>query len=387
MPLYRDQNGGGEIKAVVLAGGRDSAGKKMEQKKTSFFGRIGEFLKTDKTIKIVGLAVLALAGIYLAINLSRTALPIVSPATPEYYKAPEYREDYAASDNSLSVLSQMPLPTAESGGEISGLFSFRNAASLADDDGGGAGGTAENYETAEYHIDYESRDLKKTCNAIGGLKPRSEVVFENAVESDKYCRYTFKVQRARVEEILGFLKGLNPKDVTENIYTIQERLEDYTGQIDILEKKLAVIDDTLNRANAAYDEVSGLATEQNDAETLSKVINNKINTIKQLTQERLNTAAQLEQLRRSKSLQADKLDYTYFNVYARDNSYVDWQNIKDSWQAAVKNAIGGLNRIAQSVSVNLAVFLLEILQYAIYGAVLLIAARYFWKAAKAIWKK
>jgi hypothetical protein len=186
---------------------------------------------------------------------------------------------------------------------------------------------------------------------------------------------------------LGFLKSLNPKDVTENIYTIQERLEDHTGQIDILEKKLAVIDDTLNRANAAYDEVSELATEQNDAETLSKVINNKINTIKQLTQERLNTAAQLEQLRRSKSLQADKLDYTYFNVYARDNSYVDWQNIKDSWQAAAKNAIGGLNRIAQSVSVNLAVFLLEILQYAIYGAVLLIAARYFWKAAKAIWKK
>ena len=387
MPLYRDQNGGGEIKAVVLAGGRDSAGKKMEQKKTSFFGRIGEFLKTDKTIKIVGLAVLGLAGIYLAINLSRTALPIVSPAPPEYYKASECRENYAVSGNALSVSPQVSLPMAESGGGISGLFSFRNAASLADDDGGGAGGTAENYETAEYHIDYESRDLKKTCNAIGGLKPRSEGVFENAVESDKYCRYTFKVQRARVEEILGFLKGLNPKDVTENIYTIRERLEDYTGQIDILEKKLAVIEDTLDRANTAYDGVSELATEKSDAETLSKVINNKINTIKQLTQERLNTAAQLEQLRRSKLMQTDKLDYTYFNVYARDNSYFDWQGIKDSWQAVVKNTVGGFNRIAQNISVNLVIFLLDILQYAIYGMVLLIAAKYFWKAAKSIWKK
>jgi hypothetical protein len=363
----------------------------MEQKKTrtGFLKKIGGFFRNNKPAKVAGLAVLGLAGIYLAVNFLRTAPLIVPHTAPEYYKSSEYGGNYASSgeyDSFASALqTESPMETAAGG--MLGLFSARNAASLVDDDGGTAGGAAENYETAEYRVNYESRDLEKTCNAVGELKPRPEVVFENAVESDKYCRYTFKVQRARAEEILGFLKSLNPKDVTENIYTIQERLEDYTGQIDILEKKLAVIDDTLNRANAAYDEVSELATEQNDAETLSKVINNKINTIKQLTQERLNTAAQLEQLRRSKSLQADKLDYTYFNVYARDNSYVDWQNIKDSWQAAAKNAIGGLNRIAQSVSVNLAVFLLEILQYAIYGAVLLIAARYFWKAAKAIWKK
>lgn len=367
----------------------------MEQKKakTGFLKKIGEFFKNNKPAKVAGLAVLGLTGIYLVINLPRMALPVVLPAMPGYYPSSEYKssgygDDYAFSEkyNSVPLASSMELPM-ESGGGISGLFSARNAAGLADDGGGIAGDAAENYETAEYRVNYESRDLEKTCAAVGGLKPRPEVIFENAVESDEYCRYTFKVQRAKAEEILGFLKGLGPKDVTENIYTIQERLEDYTGQIDILEKKLAVIDDTLNRANAAYDEVSGLATEQNDAETLSKVINNKINTIKQLTQERLNTAAQLEQLRRSKSLQADKLDYTYFNVYARDNSYIDWQNVKDSWQTAVKNAVGGLNRIIQSISVNLAIFLLEILQYAIYGAVLLIAAKYFWKAAKAIWKK
>jgi len=368
-----------------------TAGKKMEQKKakTSFLKKIGEFFKNNKPAKVAGLAVLGLAGIYLAVNFLRTAPLIVPHTAPEYYKSSEYGGNYASSgeyDTFASALqTESPMETAAGG--MLGLFSARNAASLADDGGGTAGDAAENYETAEYRVNYESRDLEKTCAAVGGLKPRPEVIFENAVESDEYCRSTFKVQRAKAEEILGFLKGLGPKDVTENIYTIQERLEDYTGQIDILEKKLAVIDDTLNRANAAYDEVSGLATEQNDAETLSKVINNKINTIKQLTQERLNTAAQLEQLRRSKSLQADKLDYTYFNVYARDNSYFDWRDVKDSWQTAVKNAVGGLNRIVQSISVNLAVFLLEILQYAIYGAVLLIAAKYFWKAAKAIWKK
>ncbi len=379
--------------AVALTGGYPNTGKKMEQKKTNFFKKIGKFFKTNKTAKIAGLAVLGLASIYLLINLPRVALPILPPAAPGYYPLSEYKSSgyensYASSEKyDISAPSlQMALPM-EGGGGISGLFSTRNAASLADNGDSGAGGAAENYETAEYHINYESRDLKKNCAAVGGLKPRPEVIFENAVESDKYCRYSFKVRRDKAGEILDFLKGLDPKDVTENIYTIQERLEDYTGQIDILEKKLAVIDDTLNRANAAYDGVSEMATEQNDAETLSKVINNKINTIKQLTQERLNTVAQLEQLRRAKSLQADKLDYTYFNVYARDNSYVDWKNIKDSWQAAVKNAIGGLSRIAQSVSVNLAVFLLEILQYAIYGAVLLVAAKYFWKAAKAIWKK
>jgi len=112
----------------------------MEQKKTrtGFLKKIGGFFRNNKPAKVAGLVVLGLAGIYLAVNFLRAAPLIVPHTAPEYYKSSEYGGNYASSgeyDSFASALqTESPMETAAGG--MLGLFSARNAASLADDGGG-----------------------------------------------------------------------------------------------------------------------------------------------------------------------------------------------------------------------------------------------------------
>ena len=144
---------------------------------------------------------------------------------------------------------------------------------------------------------------------------------------------------------------------------------------------------TLGKATAAYDEVSTLATKEKDVDSLAGVINSKINTIQQLTQERIDINSQLDLIQRTKADQLDKVDYTYFNVTVSDNSWFVWQDIKDSWNSAIKYSISNVNQMLQNLSVNLVVFLFTIAQYLVYGLILLIVAKYGWKLVKNIWQQ
>ena len=246
---------------------------------------------------------------------------------------------------------------------------------------------AQQYEATDYDVSYSTAHYKNTCAAIVGLKSRENVVFESSGEYNNYCEYVFKVKREQASDILDFLKGLKPKELATRTYTIQYQVQDFTSQISILQDKLASIDDTLGKATAAYDEVSTLATKEKDVDSLAGVINSKINTIQQLTQERIDINSQLDLIQRTKADQLDKVDYTYFNVTVSDNSWFVWQDIKDSWNSAIKYSISNVNQMLQNLSVNLVVFLFTIAQYLVYGLILLIVAKYGWKLVKNIWQQ
>jgi hypothetical protein len=361
----------------------------MNKNNLSSFQVISEKFKQNKILKFVGFAVLGLAGIYavmIALRFMPTAIPILTK--PQNYSSSYYGNGGGIAISSISPSAAPMAKMMDMGIEESLGLSQRNVAPAAEyDNSATVGSNAEEFETIEYRAAYQTRELKKTCQTVAGLKSRADVIFENATESDKYCNYSFKVERQKTAEILEILKNMKPRELTENIYTIKNQIEDYTGEIEILQNKLAVIDDTLNKATAAYDEVTALATDAKDAESLAKIISNKINIIKQLAQEKISISARLDQIRRAKTLQTDKLNYTYFNVSASDNSFVDWQNIKESWGQAVKYAINNINGTIQNVSLGLMAFLFVIFQFAAYGTILLIAAKYGWKFAKAIWKK
>ena len=70
-----------------------------------------------------------------------------------------------------------------------------------------------------------------------------------------------------------------------------------------------------------------------------------------------------------------------------DNSWFVWQDIKDSWNSAIKYSISNVNQMLQNLSVNLVVFLFTIAQYLVYGLILLIVAKYGWKLVKNIWQQ
>ncbi|OGG60761.1 hypothetical protein A2765_01445 [Candidatus Kaiserbacteria bacterium RIFCSPHIGHO2_01_FULL_56_24] len=247
------------------------------------------------------------------------------------------------------------------------------------------GNTAEQFEVTEYSASIETRDSANTCGQISELKSRSYVIFENANESDTSCDYRFKVEHARVPEILAFVKGLDPKDFNENTYTIKDIVDDFSSETEILTKKRDSIDDTLKDALAAYDEITSVATQNQDASSLAKIIDSKINLIQRLTQERIDINTQLDRLARAKADQLDRLAYTYFNVSAYENKYLDKDNLKDSWKNALRATVHDVNQALQDMSLGLLALLFIAIQWIIYGFILLFAAKYVWKFARKIW--
>ena len=140
---------------------------------------------------------------------------------------------------------------AKYGAEYSVGLSARNVDATGDQ--------AEEFEVTEYNATIETRELDKTCSAVSGLKAQDYVIFENASEYNRGCSYVFKVKKDKADEILAIIKDLNPKELSDNTYTIKGLVDDFTGEIEILEKKLLSIDETLGKAVNAYDDITALA--------------------------------------------------------------------------------------------------------------------------------
>lgn len=267
-------------------------------------------------------------------------------------------------------------------------FSTRNATTIYPPRGGvSVGNTAEMYEVSDYSASIETTDLKKTCGEISDLKGRKEVIFENASQTDSSCFYSFKVEHASVAMVLDALKALNPRDLSENTYTIKQQLDDFTSETEILEKKLEAIESTLTKALAAYDDVARLAAQTSDAEALASIINSKVMTIERLTQERISINQQLEYLARAQEQAADKLNYAFFSVSVYKNEYIDGKALGDSWKAAVQQFFFDANHAVQGITVMLLSLALWAFQYVLYFLLLVVIVKYGWRATKSIWNR
>lgn len=347
----------------------------------------GYNFKISEVLKVVGFSLAGIIIISIAFRLVSTSFSSMFNKfglnNIVYQTAPSY--DYAVS----SAVSEK-----YSGGSEIGL-SVRNvvtpgAPSIMPSPiygGGPTGDTAEEFEVTTYSATIETRKLSENCAVVSGLKALDYVIFENANEYDRGCNYVFKVKHGNVEEVLGIIKGLEPKELSENTYTIKKLVDDYTGKIEILKTKLASIDQTLAKAVVAYDGVTALATSVRDVESLAKIIDSKINIIERLTQERININSEIERIGRSKAEQLDRLEYTFFNINIYENKFIDGESLKDSWKAEIKDFVREINEIAQDVTINLVVVLLFILQGLIYLIILLVVAKYGWQFAKYIWTK
>lgn len=354
-------------------------------------------LKNLSTLQVAGLAVAGLILVMVGLN-------IVGSTLPSFFNA----DGFGIAGRPVAIA-----PSAGYGGGVTGVsydyavssdyydygkgmaqanpsmpeLSARNVAIMYPSYGGTSGADAEEYEVAEYSAHIETRKLDSTCKQFEDLKKRSDVVFENSNSSDRSCSFSFKVKHESVAGVLTWLKDLHPKDLTENTYTIKNQVEDYTSETDILTKKRASIDDTLAKALSAYDEITRLATNTQNADALAKIIDSKIQIIERLTQERININEQLDRLARAKSQELDRLDYTYFYVSVYENKYIDLRQLGDSWKGAVKQFVLDINKFLQDLSINLITVLLTIALWALYGLIALVFIKYGWKFTKHIWNK
>ncbi len=334
-------------------------------------------LKPANIFKIAGLALVAIVVIAFAVRLiSSSLIGIKGQNAPAFDASGAYygvSEEMAYSKDSSDIGLSIRNITSPSVPPVNGNVVM--------------GDDAEDFEVTEYSANIETRYLNDTCGQIAILKSRDDVIFERANEYEKSCNYNFKVKHDSVPEILAIIETLNPKELNESVYTIKRLINDYTSEAEILEKKMASIEEILNNAVKAYDDITNLATKTQDVESLAKIIDSKIGIIERLTQERININAQLERLERSKAEQLDRLDYTYFNVYILENKFIDGDNLKDSWKTAIKSFVRDVNGVVQDITINLVALLFLILQYVIYLFIVLIVVKYGWRLTKYIWKR
>ena len=357
-----------------------------------------DFAKAIKNFKPTPMNILKASGLFLlAIILISIVFRVLAPTVNTItnsargiavsQSAPAYDGDYYyGTDDAYAEEAAYGYGGGEGGNPKLSLSNI-GIPSPTPPRGGTVGDDAEDFEVTEYSVSIETRDKEATCSEISELKDLSYVVFESANEHDRGCNYTFKVRFENVEEILAVLEEFNPEELSENTYTIKRQIDDFTSESEILENKLESIDDTLENALDAYDEITSLATRTQNADALAKIIDSKIGIIERLTQERINITAQLERLERAKAEQLDKLEYTYFYVNVYENKFIDGENLKNSWKAAIKNAVRDINRTIQDVTVNLVTLIFTIVQYMLYFLILLIVAKYLWRVTKYIWKK
>lgn len=349
-----------------------------------------EFLKNFtwtpvNVAKVAGLGLAALVVVAVGLSVVSSIFQGVPRlggiATMDMAMQPSYAPQY--------YKEEMAYDGGYGGGGIA--LSTRNAASSISypypQPGGTTGDSAEEFEVTQYNASFESRDKSRECGAVSSLKAKDYVVFENANEGDRDCSYTFKVKHDKVEEVLTFIKDMGPRDLSENTYTIKNQIDDFTSETDILTKKLASIDETLSSALRAYDEIQRVATANQNADALAKIIDSKIQLIERLTQERININEQLDRYARMKSEQLDRLDYTYFYVSVYERAFVDGEALFDSWKEAIREFVQNLNQSAQDLTINLLYLVVLALQYILYILILVVLTKYVWRAAVYIWNK
>src|SRR3989339_1570461 len=244
-------------------------------------------LKPAIIFKVAGLVLAALLGIILLTLVFRVIGSSFGSVT---------RQGLEESAGGFNMLAYDSDGSKASFGAAAPELSARNIAPMPPYEETVTGDRSEDYEVTQYSGTIETRDLDGTCGALAALKTKDYVIFESANEYDRGCNYSFKVERERAEEILAVVNELDPKYLTESVRTIKRQIDDFTSETDILTKKKESIEKTLNDAITAYDEISRIAAQARDAESLSRIIDSKIKIIERLSQDRIKVNEQLDRL-------------------------------------------------------------------------------------------
>jgi len=317
--------------------------------------------------KVVGVVILGIFAFSVVIALISFSFRTIFHNSGSYMGS--YDNDYPMTDMAYSEksVSRLSMPSIPKPG-----FS--------------GGNDAESYEVKTYSAQINTRKLKKTCKVISDLKSREDVIFEDSNENDMSCSYRFKVKKDSASDVFAVIKSLKPKDLNQNIQTIKGAIEGFDKQLDILQKKLISVEETLASAQKAYDDVQDLATRKQDVESLSTIISNKLELINKLTNERLNVKSRIDSYARSRAEQMERLNYSFFNVNIFKDTIFDWNEIKDSWKYEFKAFIRNFNDVLQGVSVNLVTYMIRFIQVTIYFFLSLFLLKLVWGATKKIWK-
>ncbi len=290
---------------------------------------------------------------------------------------------------SFGMAERAAYDSAASAPSVSGdvALSYRN---IVPPDGGQGyvpGNDAEEFEARSFNAAIRTGDLDGVCNTILGWKPEPYVVFLEETRTESACYVRFKVERARVDDVVALLTALRPDDLTVRTETIREQVLDHTSRLDILLGKQKVTEETLEQAARAYDELLALARSAEDVASLSKVIDSKLAQIERLTREQIAIASEIEAVTRQKAAAMDRLDYAEFTVRVSKFQIVDLTGLRESWVAALQQFVRTLNTTLQAMTLGLIAALLHLALFLIYVIVLLVLVKHGWRLARDFWQR
>lgn len=325
--------------------------------------------------KVIGLVILGIIALTVVISLISFSIKTIF-GTTNYNQRMGYDYDYAMEES---------MPMGKGGAFYDGAISSSYYMPPIPEPGYSTGDDAEEYEVKEYYGMVKTRKLDKTCETIYELKSKDYVIFESSDKDKEYCNYSFKVKKEYGDEIVALIESLDPETFNASVQSIKGTVEGYDNELDILSKKLESIEETLEEAQDAYDDITVLATRQNDAETLASIIDSKLNLIEKLTNERLSIKERIDRYNNSKADQLDRLNYTFFSINVYKDIIFDWEDIKDSWKYETKQLVRNVNEVFQGISIHLATYLVRFAQVVIYIFISVFLLKFVWLGVRYAW--
>lgn len=253
------------------------------------------------------------------------------------------------------------------------------------------GDDAEAYESLSYTVLYKKRDHKTVCDTVESWKPLQHVVFESSDRGDNWCYYNFKVTRDQAENVANSLKELDPATFTTDIQSLQQQVVEYDSQLNILLQKQEVLEKMLSDAVSAYDGLVALATQVEDVETLTKIIDSKLRMIESLTQQRIMLSQQIDSLARRTAELNDQIEYVRFSVRVDKYEVFDLTSLKDSWVRQLQQFVSGINSTLQELTLGVLSLVIQMLVVIVYisviGIMILAFVKFAWRSIKTFWSK
>lgn len=326
--------------------------------------------------KVIGVVLLGIIALSVAVSLIGFSLNTILGTSSQGYK------DYGMGGYAPSM--EMAANDGYYDEDVAKMVSSNLA--IAPEPGYSTGVDAEDYEVTSYDGTIRTRKLDKICATIEALKTKDYVVFEDANKNEDNCYYRFKVSKDNAAEIVKVIEDLDPEILNVNVQSIKSVVEGVESELDILKKKLTSTEETLENAQTSYDEISKLATRQQDAETLAKIIDSKLNLIERLSSQKLQIKTQIDRYNKQMADQLDRLNFTFFNINVYKDLIFDWKQIKDSWTYEAKELVRNVNEVFQGITLNLVTYLVKFAQAILYLFISIFLFKFVWIGIKRIWK-
>lgn len=245
----------------------------------------------------------------------------------------------------------------------------------------------ESYETTNYNVSARTKQFDEMCNSLTTLKNNSEIHFKSINSSMNNCSALFYVPAAKVESVLSTLTAFKGVEITRDTESVTRHRAQIQSQTTILQQQLTSVENSLTAAETQFNEIAEFARENKDAATLSLTIREKISLVENLTQQKINLVSQLNQIHQQAADLEERLNVVAFSVNINRSYPIYINEQSQKWENAWEDLKDEFTNTGINLTIIFGVFLLRALQFAIYGLVIIVVIRAFWKFVQMLWSK